>query len=104
MRRTFSSDMGLSSQPIVSRTFRTCPGEDYSSLEREIEQLIAGRNVSATLQNRADGCFDLTVDILPGAPSGGGGISTVVSAASGSTVVSIGPGSTGVSVGSGTTA
>jgi hypothetical protein len=87
-------------QPIASRTFRICPGEDYSSLEREIEQFIAGRNVGARLQNRADGCFDLTVEVLPGAPSRGG-ISTVVSAGSGSSVVRIGSGSSVVSIGSG---
>lgn len=88
--------------PSEGRTFRICAGEN-SAVEREIEQMIAGRSFSTTVQSRPDGCFDLTIALLSQGPSGGRqnavvslgssnsgqGISVRIVSEAGSTTVSI---------------
>ena len=61
--------------PIVAQpgeaSFRVCGGSDAPTA-RAIEQLIAGRTFSASLNSRsADNCADLTIHVSPQAAGGG---------------------------------
>ncbi len=50
--------------PAGEATFTLCGGPDPKA-EQDIAQLIGGRNFSARLNSRSDGCADLTITVMP---------------------------------------
>ena len=73
----------------LQASFRLCGGSDPSTA-RAIEQLIAGRSFSASLNGRpADNCADLNIQVAPQAGAGSQTINLTVSAGNSSRPITV---------------